>query len=378
MWRAEQYRTVKQAHLDAFCLRPGYIPLAIGLRSLYSINLWDYYLDHRAMLAHELEKAGAVKAIGSDAIPCVAPRFDPVVLPSMFGARVVNVGGRPMIAPFLAGPGEIERLRAPDVESGIVPVVIGALRYFLGNTPDDIVVLTPPELDPFDAALLMCGSELFTLMNDEPALVARLLELITEAFIRVQLLFKRLLDEPEREKVSYLGIAMPGIRVAADALVNLSPAAIARFCYPVFDQLARAFGGVLVHYCPSPSQRYYHVMKPVLECPHVLGVCTSGGVDYFEDGKNPLRLFEGKTLVGECDLRLGRGGAAASASPNVNRFRSRQAEEISEWLQSDFMRLSFRGRRGLILRTAVSTVEEGRQLYGLWVSAATGGRETVQ
>jgi hypothetical protein len=366
MWRADRHPAAKRAHLDAFALRPGYIPLAIGLRSLYSINRWDYYLDPPAMLAHELEKAEAVKAIGSDAIPCAVLRFDPVVLPSMFGGRVENVGGRPMVAPFLDGPREIERLRPPATESGIVPEVTKALHYFLDHTPEDVAVVTPPELDPFDAALLMCGSALFTLMNDEPDLAARLLDLVTDAFIRVQSLFKSLLDEPRREKVNYLGIAMPGIRVAADALVNLSPAAIARFCHPVFAKLAQAFGGVLVHYCPSPALRYYHVLKPVLECPHVLGVCTSGGVDYFDDGKNPLRLREGKTLVGECEIRCGGGPVTASASTNVNRFRSREAAGIPEWLRSDFMRLSLHGRRGLILRTAVSSVQEGRELYALW------------
>lgn len=366
MWRPLQYDSVRRAHLAAFAQEPGSIPLAIGLRSLYSINLWEYYLDPRAMLAHELEKARAVQAIGSDAIPSVVLRFDPVVVPSMFGAEVENVGGRPMIAPFLKGPGDIEKLSPPAVDAGIVPAVLEAMDLFLRETPEEIAVCTPPELDPFDAALLMYGSDLFTLMADEPELAARLIELITDAFIRVQMLLKERLEEPQREKLNYMGIVMPGIRVAADALVNLSAATIKKFCYPVFASLGEAFGGVLVHYCPSPALRYYHVMKPVVECPHVLGVCTSGGVDYFEDMKNPARLCEGTTLVGECDLRLNDDPAAASASTNVNQFRRRRVDQVEEWLGEDFMRLSFSGRRGLILRTAVSTVEEGRELYSSW------------
>jgi len=366
MWRALHHQNARKAHLESFAQQPGYIPLAICPRSLYSINLWEYYSDPRAMLAHELERARSVQAIASDAIPSVVLRFDPVVVPSMFGAHVESVGGRPMIAPFLHSPNAIDNLLPPPVDAGIVPTVLHAFEYFLQNTPDDIAVCTPPELDPFDAALLMYGSDLFTLMNDEPERANRLLDLITDAFIRVQLLFKQRLGEPPMEKVNYMGIATPGVRVAADALVNLSPATIRRFCYPIFEKLAAAFGGVLVHYCPSPALRYYHVMKPVLECPHVLGVCTSGGVDYFEDPANPTRLFEGKTLVGECGLRLDTRAAAASASTNVNQCRVRSASEIPAWLDTDFMRLSFSGRRGLILRAAVSTVEEGRQLYALW------------
>lgn len=366
MWRPLQYDSVRRAHLAAFAHEPGAIPLAIGLRSLYSINLWEYYLDPRAMLEHELEKALAVKAIGSDAVPSVVLRFDPVVVPSMFGAEVENVGGRPMIAPFLKGPRDIEKLSPPAVDSGIVPRVLEGVDLFLSETPEEIAVCTPPELDPFDAALLMYGSDLFTLMVDEPELAARLIDLITDAFIRVQMLFKERLEEPQREKLNYMGVAMPGIRVAADALVNLSAATIRKFCYPVFAKLGEAFGGVLVHYCPSPALRYYHVMKPVVECPHVLGVCTSGGVDYFEDQKNPARLCQGTTLVGECDLRLNDDPAAASASTNVNQFRRRMVGQVEAWLGEDFMRLSFTGRRGLILRTAVSTVEEGRELHSRW------------
>jgi hypothetical protein len=366
MWRPLQYDSVRRSHLAAFACEPGSIPLAVGLRSLYSINLWEYYLDPRAMLAHELEKAQAVKAIGSDAIPSVVLRFDPVVVPSMFGAEVENVGGRPMIAPFLQGPGDIEKLSPPPVDSGIVPKILEAADLFLRETPEDIAVCTPPELDPFDAALLMYGSDLFTLMSDEPELAARLLDVITDAFIRVQLKLKERLEEPQREKLNYMGILMPGIRVAADALVNLSAATIRKFCYPVFARLGEVFGGVLVHYCPSPALRYYHVMKPVVECPQVLGVCTSGGVDYFEDRKNPARLHQGLTLVGECDLRLNDDPATASASTNVNQFRRRRVDEVEEWLREDFLRLSFSGKRGLILRTAVSTIEEGRALYSSW------------
>lgn len=357
----------RPAHAAAFASLSGYIPLALNLRSLYSINLWEYFLDPQAMLAHELEKARAVQAIGSDAIPCVVARFDPVVVPSLFGGKVECVGGRPMIAPFLDGPRDIARLPEPAPDTAVAGRAAEALRYFLANTPEDIAVVTPPELDPFDAALLMYGSGLFTLMHDEPEAVTFLLDRVTDAFIRVQLLFKEILGEPPREKVNYLGIALPGIRVAADALVNLSPTDIRRFCYPVFAKLAAAFGGVLVHYCPSPTLRYYHVLKPVLECPHVLGVCTSGGVDYFEDERNPMRLHEGKTLIGECDLRLTDDTRPIpTASTNVNTIPPRPAAGLDEWLGSPFMRLSFDGRRGLILRAAVSTVEEGRQLYGLW------------
>lgn len=366
MWRVLQYPDIRRIHLDAFAQKPGYIPLVVGLRSLYSINLWEHYQDPRAMLAHEREKAGAVASIGSDAVPAVVLRFDPVVLPSMFGARVESVGGRPMIAPFLTGPRDLDRLPNPPADGGIVPAVMRALDHFLSETPDHIAVCTPPELDPFDAALLMYGSELFTLMTDEPELVAKYLDQVTDAFIRVQMLFKERLDEPATEKLNYMGIVMPGIRVAADALVNLSAPMIRRFCYPVFEKLATVFGGVLVHYCPSPALNYYHVMKPLLECPSVLGVCTSGGVDYFEHARNPMRLRQGTTLVAECDLRLDGRSVTVSASTNVNQFRTRTVGEAAEWLEGDFMSLSFTGRRGLILRTAASTVEEGREMFDAW------------
>jgi hypothetical protein len=157
------------------------------------------------------------------------------------------------------------------------------------------------------------------------------------------------------------------VRVAADALVNLSPSMIREFCWPVFRRLEQELGKVLVHYCPAPGQKYYHVLKAVLECDSVLGVDTSGGVDYFDSPDNPMRLVPGGTLFADCAFASPpKYPNSASRSTNINRFQERELAQIEDWLLGDFMQLSRSGKRGLVLRTSVNTVEEGRELFAFW------------
>ncbi len=353
-------------YLDVYRGGTGYIPLCISLKDRVSINAWDYFLDHRRMFENELARAITVRDIASDMIPCVVLRYDPVVLTSLFGAEAENIGGRPMTPPLFDDIAAFA-WRIPRLDAGVMPELERAIRHFREHTPPDIVICTPPETDPFDVALLLFGSRLFLEMTDRPQLVEKALDVITDAFILVEERLKDLLGEPPREKVSYLGYYMPGIRVAADALVNLSPAMIRRFCYPVFEKLAAAFGKVMVHYCPSPGQKYYHVMKPVMDCPHVLGVDTSGGVDYFDSAENPQRLAPGPALAADCAFTPpGNRAPVVDCSTNINRFTEIPWSGIDDWLAGGFMQLSLHCRRGLILRCAVGSVEEGRELYRLW------------
>lgn len=367
MWPHPAWEATRRRHLSVFAGTCRYIPLGLSLRNRFSINRYEYFTDHRKMFENEMEKALAVRAIGSDMIPCLALRHDPVVLLSMFGGEVENIGGRPMAAPVFASLDAARKLEAPGLEAGILPEIARACRYFRGHAPPDVALCTPPETDPFDVLLLLFGSSIFVEMNDRPELVDRALDVITTTFIEVQRYLKALVGEPAREKVTYLGTCIPGIRVAADALVNLSPGMIRRFAWPVFGRLADAFGGVLVHYCPSPALKYYHVVPPLLDCPSVLGIDTSGGIDYFDSEENPRRLATGTALVAECAFtRPGQPPSEPDSSPNINRPRERSWDEIDAWLNGEFMGLSRQGRRGLILRACVPSIEEGRELYALW------------
>ncbi len=344
-----------------------YIPLGISLKSTFSVNRWEYYDDWPRMLENELAKAEGIRAIGSDQIPTIVLRFDPVVLLSMFGAEVINVGGRPFSEPVFRHIEGTLGLTVPSLDAGILPRITEAIAWFRRNSPENMILVTPPETDPFDVLLLLFGSDVLLWMAEDPVPVKRALSVITETFIAVQHHGKQLLGEPQREKVTYLGNWIPGVRVAADAVVNLSPDMIREFCWPVFDRIAEEFGQVLVHYCPSPGQKYYHVVKPILDCPSVMGIDTSGGSDYFESPDNPQRLTMAGTLFADCGFNSPpHYPTMTSSSTNINRWQTLDWDKIDAWLDTDFMRLSQSKGRGLVLRTSVNTVEEGQELYGLW------------
>ena len=364
-WLTGDNRRVKELHRAVFRRQSGYIPLGVSLRSLFSVNEWGYFLDYRAMFDHEVEKAEAVRAIGSDMIPTVVLRFDHVVTPSMFGAQVEEIGGFPWVKPCLTLQ-DVPRLSVPPLDSGIVARVAEAIEYFRRNLPEGLVICTPPETAPIEVAVGLFGSEFFAGFYTDPEIVRRALEVLTENFIQVSRHFKSLLQEPEQEKVTYLGTWIPGIRVAADSIVNLSPDMIRHFINPTWERIAEELGGVFVHYCPSPAEKYFHVIAPTLECPGVIGIDQSGGVEYLESTDNPERLAENTTFAAEAAFRRPGTEEAVDRATNINRLRRLDWADIPSWLTGEFVQLSRRMNRGLILRARVDSIEEGRELYGLW------------
>lgn len=368
-WLPSRYRDVARRQCAAFNNVSGYVPLGLSLRNFFSINQYPYYENIDKLFAAEMAKAEPQREIGSDVVPCLVVRHDPVVLPRMFGGKVVEIGGRPMVEPFLGNLDVIRNLDVPKTLSGIVPRVSETLEVFRQRASDDLVVCKPPQLDPFDAALLMYGSDLLFEMIDHPDDIHGFLSVLTEAFVGTEKHFRRILDEPDHESLNYLGVVIPGVRVAADALVNLSAEMIREFCFPIFDRLAEVFGGVLVHYCPSPNHEYYHVLETVIECGSVIGIDTSGGIDYFDNSQNRARLDGRLTLVADCGIPPDEGeGAAVDAHPNINRFRDRPWSGLGDWLQGEFMRAHRESGRGVILRATVDSVTEGRALYSHWRS----------
>jgi hypothetical protein len=261
---------------------------------------------------------------------------------------------------------QVPKLRKPSIDSGIVPLVAEAVQYFRKHAPDGLVVCKPPETAPIEAAISAFGSGLFAAFYTDTDLAVKALDLFTENFIEVNRHFKRLLGEPPEETVTYSGTIVPGIRLAADTLVNLSPDMIRRFINPTWERIAEAFGGVLVHYCPSPDEKYYHVIEPTLDCPVVIGIDQSAGVEYLETKDNPQRLVENTTFVTEVAFRKAGAVEVEDKATNINRLTPIDWAQMESWWRSDFVQLSARKKRGLILRARVDSIGEGQELYGRW------------
>lgn len=301
MW-LDRYSHIRKVHQNAYDFTGNYIPLGISMKDYYSNNSFEFFKDHEKMFENEMIKAQAVKSIASDMIPCIVLRFDPVLIPSMFGGKVVNVGERPWVEPWMSID-DVKKLKKPSIDSGVMPRVVKAIEYFVKNAPDDVVICTPPEPFPFEIAVAMLGSSIYYEVYDRPELVEELLQIITATFIEVETLIKSLLQEPMKAKISYFGIYTPGIRMACDSIVNLSPDMIKSFLYPVFKEISNSFGRVMVHYCPTPTHKHYYVVDPILSCPDVLGIDTSGGIQYFDDSENPCRMRQHVTYIADCTFK---------------------------------------------------------------------------
>ena len=127
--------------------------------------------------------------------------------------------------------------------------MIEHLEYYRKHAPPEIPITPPSEQSPFVIAYQLRGDAIFLDLYDHPEEVKRLLELITDTFIRVERLYKEILNEREGYRVSFQYLFVPGLRIAADSNVMRSAQFIEAFEMPNLKRIAGEFGSLAIHYC---------------------------------------------------------------------------------------------------------------------------------
>lgn len=162
--------------------------------------------------------------LDTDFVPCVYPIQFRMIhpIPSLFGCGMRIVSDDVRAVPILDRIEQVRDLEAPSRDRGILPLVIEHLEYYKKNAPPELPITPPGEQSPFVIAYQLRGDAIFLDLYDHPEEVKRLLELITDTFIRVERLYKDVLSEPSEYRVSFQYLFVPGLRIAADSDVMLS------------------------------------------------------------------------------------------------------------------------------------------------------------
>jgi hypothetical protein len=153
------------------------------------------------------------------------------------------------MVPILDRIEQVRDLKAPDLDRGVLPKVIEHLEYYRKQAPPQFPITPPSEQSPFVIAYQLRGDAIFLDLYDHPEEVKRLLELITDTFIRVERLYKEVLKERNGYRVSFQYLFVPGLRIAADSDVMLSSEFIEAFEMPYLKRIAKEFGSLAIHYC---------------------------------------------------------------------------------------------------------------------------------
>lgn len=230
----------------------------------------EAFHDYGKMMFNELVAAKFTTSIfdgtdlHDDTLPMIRANFGVAILPSLFGVEYRLSGNDlPWVTP-LREPSEIERLIArgiPMLTAGLGGKVFEAYEYYLEQLEKypvcrECIAFCHPDLQgPFDIAHLIWGTEIYYALYDSPELVHRLLELVTETYIRYLEALKRLIrDSTGRYLFHWGSLFKGGMVLRNDTAVNLSREMYEIFVRPYDEKIFRAFEGGSIHFCGRGDQ----------------------------------------------------------------------------------------------------------------------------
>jgi len=228
--------------------------------------------------------------LDTDFVPCIYPIQFRMIhpIPSLFGCLMRIVSDDVRVLPILDRIEQVWDMGAPDLDRGVLPKVIEHLEYYKRHAPPELPVAPPSEQSPFVIAYQLRGDAIFLDLYDHPEEVKRLLELITDTFIRVERLYKEILNEKSGYRVSFQNLFVPGLRIAADSDVMLSAEFVEEFEMPYLKRIADEFGSLAVHYCGNLATTGHQFADVLSRCDFVKLVHTQLGPYLADSNANRL------------------------------------------------------------------------------------------
>jgi len=208
-----------------------------------------------------------------DAPYCLRPNFGTGIVASMFGAEIVlREDNMPWARPI--GPdGARAVLEAPlpETDAGLGRKVREQYEFFhhaLEPHPRcrEAFEITLPDLQgPFDTAEMLWGSDVFVALHTERDRVVALLDRVSDQMVRVH----RALTGLTRDSLSPGAHHQHAVAVKGNLLIrNDTPVLVSAETYtkairPFDARLARALGGVAIHFCGDGT----HLVDAMLDIP---------------------------------------------------------------------------------------------------------------
>ncbi len=214
-----------------------------------------------------VDKACAqIRADAASGEPHVLPTFwadfGTVSTAKLWGGKVIqasNGGGVHIepIAPTLSLIDDLT-LRQTFEESDFQQAITLYRRVCERLETDDVFVRTPDFQGPMNTlALLTDQTELICGLYEEPELVERALDHVTDTLIATLLRFRDMVGPARVIGNIWPFIALPdgqGVGITQDYMPLLSPELYERFELPRLKRIADAFGGVYIHCCGEYTQ----------------------------------------------------------------------------------------------------------------------------
>lgn len=225
------------------------------------ININDTIGDCDLMLASQFKAISNALAGGGGHILNVRANYGTGILPSLFGCEFFAMPRESNTLPAARPLADIDKIRRladagpPDMKGGLGGRVLEFAGRYLEITRKfpkiaKYVWLYHPDVQgPIDALEVIWGSDIFLAFYDEPDLMRRMLDVVTQTYS----LFMRKWHElvpPDGPYSAHWGMLQKGkLMLRNDSLMNLSPELYVEFIRPLDQRLFDEFGGGAVHFC---------------------------------------------------------------------------------------------------------------------------------
>lgn len=233
--------------------------------------------DPAKMLVNELASVWAGAQVRDDRAYTVRANFGVGGMASMFGCEVRLTDDNTMPWFFPLEDGELDRVLDAgevDIEAGLGTRVFDTERFYIEALSRHealartVRIYVSDTQGPFDTAHLVMGHKIYTEVYDNPARVHRLLELVTDAYIRFTRVQRELIGE-FGDTSFHSGLRIRGaVRICDDSGTNLSSEFYSEFCKPYNERILAEFGGGWVHYCGGGHQ----ILSEVLSTEGLTGI----------------------------------------------------------------------------------------------------------
>jgi len=227
----------------------------------------ELLLDDEKMLRQQIYDLNESLKVPSEVVPGIQPYVGTGVYASAFGCEVVfREDSDPWTVPVIKHPEQVHELE-PDLNAGLLPMVLRRIRYFQEETGGDVPIMFTDTQGPLDTSLLIWGYEGFvkamhTSKREAHDLLGKVTETIIE-FSKVQRSEIRNFFPP-----GHFGFWAPmdsGISVSDDLAAVLSPRLYAEFGVPYLTRISEAFNGLYIHSCGE----YNHNLENMLTIPRL-------------------------------------------------------------------------------------------------------------
>jgi hypothetical protein len=227
--------------------------------------------DMMALYQYDLCSTGL--ALGSGHLLCVRCNYGTSIIPLLFGVEPFVMDEELDTLPTSQPLNDVDAIKrlvdagTPDIHQGYGNQVLEmgerykAIAEAYPKIGKYVHIYHPDLQGPMDICEIIWGSTIFYTLFDQPDLVKRMLETVTETYIQFMQAWTEIVPFRQGGNVHWGLFHKGNIMLRDDSAMNLSPDMFTEFIRPYDQRLLDEFGGGAIHFCGRGDHYISHMSE---------------------------------------------------------------------------------------------------------------------